>query len=92
VGSGTYVGVSSVVAGILERVRRQEDIRVEVNEYVYLPSVDVIFLCFNQSKEGEYIIVGAVIWTADLFPHISASPISKSKFPYPYSLHHDVPH
>jgi hypothetical protein len=91
-GSGTYVGVSSVVAGILGRVRRQEDIMVEVNEYVYLQSVEVVFFYASIRLRRGILIVGVVIWTADMFPHISASPISKSKFPYSYPLHHDVPH
>jgi hypothetical protein len=47
VGSGTYVGVSSVVAGILGRGRRQEDIRVVVNEYVYYKALKWCFSVFQ---------------------------------------------
>jgi hypothetical protein len=66
------VGVSSVVAGILGRVRRQEDIRVEVNEYVYLPSVEVVFFYVSiRVREGNIDSGGCDLDCGSVSAHLS---------------------
>jgi hypothetical protein len=80
-GRNAYVGVSSVVAGIMGEGRKQEGIDKKLKECVYVQPVDVMYVLYVTTGErGEIFIVGVWISTADLFPHTSASPISKLQF------------
>lgn len=81
-GGVAYVGWSSVVAGILEWGREQEGMGRKSKECVYVQAVDVVYVFYvSEGERRERVIVGALISTADLFPHVSASPISKLQFP-----------